>query len=1322
MGLVAALILLPSRFASEAGNNSKNKKGLIDRTESHDPGLENYDIRSDKSNKAAEAIVRFRQEEGKTAFAVADTRDEFVSGEIELRRSVPTLKVEYNNDLRIPEVIAPDVKKGNAFLTNASRLKRSEILRNFVKQNDSLIGINESQAEQLKVTADYTNPNGSMSFAHLEQTINGIPVFRGEVKAGFSKNGEIVRVINNLAPGLEYGSLSNDFGDPLDAVKAAAGYINHELKQTELIRNAELSDDLKVTFGTGNYPTTAEKMYFPTEAGVARTSWRVLIWQPVNAYMMVIDAETGTLLWRKNITNDQTQAATYQVYRNANAFMDVAESPAPLTPGPINPGLGTQGALLTRENVVLIGNEGDNSFNTKGWIDDGDNTTAGNNTIAGLDLVSPDGVDAPVTGANRMFNTAWNPPPGNPAPGNDPTVQAARDGAVIQMFYTVNLYHDELYKLGFTEAAFNFQNDNFGRGGAGGDRISSEGQDSSGTNNANFSTPPDGVRGRMQMYRFTGPNPDRDGTTDVDIIIHELTHGTSNRLHGNATGLTTRMAAGMGEGWGDWYGHVLTSEPGDPIDGVYTTGGYVLVSSTGSGSNFYYGIRRFPKAIMSSTGGTSNRPHNPLTFADLNVGCSITDGAFSPAFFGSCDQVHNAGEIWSSALWEVRALMITRLGFQTGNERVLEVVTDGMKLAPLAPTFLQERDAILAAARANGNSTDISADIRDIWEGFRIRGMGFSSSVQAVQPAQVTEAFDSPNLFIKEPGFAISDAPGDGDGFPEPGENISLNIPIENNSGQNITGVLVNINGGADVSYGTIADGATVTNQIPFTIPGGTACGSAFDLTINLNGSAGARSETRTIILGVPGTTTTENFDGVTAPALPAGWSSTQTGQGVAFTTQTGSANSNPNSAFTPNTGNPGPNNGAILESVVFPINAEAATVSFRNNYDTEGGWDGGVLEISVNGGAFQDILAAGGRFVEGGYNGSLGANSNPLDNRAAWTGNSGGYIDSVAQLPASANGQNVRFRWRFGEDTNTSSVGWNVDDVKVVSDYSCSVTNNPSSQPRFDYEGDGKTDISIFRPALGEWWYMRSSDNGTYAAQFGSTTDKMVPADFTGDGKTDIAFWRESTGEWFVLRSEDASFFAFPFGTSGDIPAPGDYDGDGKADPAIFRPSDSTWYILNSGGGTTIQQFGANGDIPIAEDYDGDGKDDLAIFRPGVSEWFYQRSSDLQVIGLQFGTGGDKPVPSDYTGDGKADVAFWRESTGEWFIIRSEDNSFFAFPFGISGDIPVPGDYDGDGKTDATVFRPSNNTWFKLQSTDGFEAIAFGLNGDIPTPSAYIP
>lgn len=281
-----------------------------------------------------------------------------------------------------------------------------------------------------------------------------------------------------------------------------------------------------------------------------------------------------------------------------------------------------------------------------------------------------------------------------------------------------------------------------------------------------------------------------------------------------------------------------------------------------------------------------------------------------------------------------------------------------------------------------------------------------------------------------------------------------------------------------------------------------------------------------------------------------------------------------------------------------------------------------------------------------------------------------------------------------------------------------------------FDFDGDDRTDVSVFRPtgASGaEWWVRKSLNAQVQALQFGGSTDVNVSADFTGDGKTDIAFFRPSSGQWFVLRSEDFSFFALPFGLNGDIPMPADYDGDGKADVAVFRPSAATWFILRStDGGVTFTQFGAAGDQPVASDYDGDGKADVAIFRPsgavpGAAEWWVQRSSNGSVLAVQFGISTDKAVVGDYTGDGKTDIAFFRPSNSTWFVLRSEDFSFFAFPWGQAGDVVAPGDYDGDGKTDAAIFRPSNATWFINGTSSGPQFVGFGVATDQPVPSAFV-
>ncbi|MEP6945646.1 MAG: Ig-like domain repeat protein [Acidobacteriota bacterium] len=277
----------------------------------------------------------------------------------------------------------------------------------------------------------------------------------------------------------------------------------------------------------------------------------------------------------------------------------------------------------------------------------------------------------------------------------------------------------------------------------------------------------------------------------------------------------------------------------------------------------------------------------------------------------------------------------------------------------------------------------------------------------------------------------------------------------------------------------------------------------------------------------------------------------------------------------------------------------------------------------------------------------------------------------------------------------------------------------------RADFDGDGRSDISVFRPSEGNW-YLFNSSIGFSAVHWGQTGDVIVPGDYDGDGKADFAVWRPSVAVYYVLNSSNFTFTSISYGQSTDIPVTGDFDGDGRADFAVYRPSTSTWFVNSSSTAQTASiLFGAAGDIPFSMDNDGDGKSNIAVYRPSNGTWYIARPTGVPATNfdaIPFGTTGDIIVPADYDGDGRDDIAVFRPSSGTWFIVRSSDGGLMQTHFGSSSDIPVPADYDGDGRDDIAVYRPSNGTWYLNGSTDGFAAQVFGISTDIPVPAAYHP
>lgn len=262
----------------------------------------------------------------------------------------------------------------------------------------------------------------------------------------------------------------------------------------------------------------------------------------------------------------------------------------------------------------------------------------------------------------------------------------------------------------------------------------------------------------------------------------------------------------------------------------------------------------------------------------------------------------------------------------------------------------------------------------------------------------------------------------------------------------------------------------------------------------------------------------------------------------------------------------------------------------------------------------------------------------------------------------------------------------------------------------RFDFDGDGRADLSVFRPE-GGIWHLNQSQAGYTVTQFGISTDRIVPADFDGDGRTDIAVYRD--GIWHLLRTQ-LGYTSVLWGIATDIPQAQDFDGDGKADLAVFRPSEGVWYIQQSTGGNSIFPFGMAGDRPVASDFDGDGKADAAVYRNGI--WHVLGSTDGYAA-FQFGIDTDLPLTGDFDGDGRNDATVFRD--GIWYTLKST-GGYSIFQWGLPNDLPTAADYDGDGKADIAIYR--EGVWYIFKSSDGTYLIEqFGISTDIPAASAFL-
>ncbi len=612
------------------------------------------------------------------------------------------------------------------------------VVKAFLNEHAALFGHDAGVLSSTRIQRDYVTERNGLRTTVWEQLVDGIPVFEGTLVGNITRKGELVNISSHLladAPAAATRGNANRSTlvnaptvSPAAAIANAARNINAELNGDAIVfvgaaQGPEKSQKANVSGLLGSTPV--QLVWLPMDSQTMRLCWRVILISRASPeqFLVLVDAETGEVMVRHSLTA-HIEPASFNVY--------TSDSPSPFSPGWPTP----QSEQPTNQLRTMVAiNALDANASPQGWVPDGGNTTSGNNIIAFVDRDLSGTPDIPLpqgAGTNRVFDYPLNLT-------NQPINY--RNASTVQLFYEGNWYHDRLYQLGFTEAAGNFQVDNLGRGGFGDDNVIGlvqAGADVGYSDNSAFSTPPDGQNGYCFMFVFTGPMPNRDGSLDEEVVCHELTHGTSNRLLGGGAGISQLQTEGMGEGWSDFYALCLLSEPTDDVDAVYATGGYASYRLVGLDftENYYFGIRRYPY--------TTDMTKNPLTFQDIDpTHASAHLGVPISPLFGGTDpsEVHNQGEVWCMTLREVWASLVSKWGWNIGNELALQLVTDGLRLGPANATFLEARDAIIQADLVDSGGENYS----EIWTAFAKRGMGYSASCPPSDTTiGVLEAFDLP--------------------------------------------------------------------------------------------------------------------------------------------------------------------------------------------------------------------------------------------------------------------------------------------------------------------------------------------------------------------------------------------------------------------------------------------------------------------------------------------------------------------------------------------------------------------------------------------------
>jgi extracellular elastinolytic metalloproteinase len=638
-----------------------------------------------------------------------------------------------------------------ADLARATRGDARSSVAEFLNARGRTRGVTDALVE----TAQFKRGDG-VSFARFEQRVGGLRIYGSYVKAAFGKKGDLIHLIER----------TTDASAPVGAAAI------DEASALRIAVNANFGNQLTPLAGRtqGAITTFARTPFFYS----APTVERVIIADAGLAEGFLVETWSAsdnklyhTLVnGRGDIVSNELRTAE----DSYNVFAD-------------HPGVTPQG--------IVSGPGAGNAQSPAGWLSGTQSTILiqGNNVRAYLDRNNnnaPDTGGVAVTDGN--FLTAANL-------AEAPTTTQNQAVAVQNLFWLNNVIHDELYRHGFNEAAGNFQENNFGLGGAGSDSVDAEAQDGGGTNNANFATPSDGSNPRMQMYIWTQTTPNRDGDLDSDIVWHEYGHGLTWRMIGSMSG---NVPGAIGEGMSDVLAIIMNNH--DAV-GEYSFNN--------------------PNGIRSSRYSV-----HPDTIASFN----------------STRGVHRNGEIIAATMWD--AWQRYQAAGKTRDDIMGDIV-GGMNFIPAAPTYFQMRDGFLAQAPADRDCL--------IWEAFAARGMGVGGSMNSTG-SSITRSFALTNECGGTPppaGPRLTNLTGVGTITSSTRWRATMTATVDNGAGTPQSGVVVNISTstGASGSCTTASTGqcsASLSNlrrsnqlSVTFTVTG-------------LNGNSSAPGVPRSVVVNRP--------------------------------------------------------------------------------------------------------------------------------------------------------------------------------------------------------------------------------------------------------------------------------------------------------------------------------------------------------------------------------------------------------------------------------------------------------------------------------------